>query len=338
MASSVLSQAFSFHAGSVRGIRAFACVAVCALFTGIARAENFPGRPIRLIIATSPSSAADIVGRIYAQALSADLGKQVIADNRAGAGGNLGAQIAAAAAPDGYTLLLATPAHVISFSMSRKPPYDLATDFAPVSQVSTGVYVIAANPLLAAESIGQLVAMAKARPGQINYASGGIGNATHLAVELFKTMAGIDVTHLPYQGAGPAMVALIAGEAQFAVANLTAVLPHLAGGKLTALAVTSAGRSSFLPQVLTVGESGVPGYEVTAWLGIMAPRGVPREVIAKLNANLVREASAPETKQFLAKVGAEPAAGPPAAFAAFIQTERAKWAQVIRSAGIAADQ
>jgi tripartite-type tricarboxylate transporter receptor subunit TctC len=300
--------------------------------------ENYPVRPIRLIVATSPSSAADIVGRIYAQALGADLGKPVIVDNRAGAGGNLGAQIVAAAAPDGYTLLLTTPAHVISSSMSRKPAYDLVRDFAPVSQVSTGVYVIAANPSLAAQSIGQLIALVKARPGQINYASGGFGNATHLAVELFKSMAGVDVTHLPYQGAGPAVVALIAGEAQFAAANLTAVLPHLASGRLAALAVSSAGRSSFLPQVPTVAESGVPGYEVTAWLGIMAPRGVSREVIAKLNATLVSEAAVPETKQFLAKVGAEPAAGSPTAFAAFIQTERVKWAQVIRRAGIAADQ
>ncbi len=318
-------------------MRAIACVAVYAAAGGVATGENYPVRPIRLIIATSPSSAADIVGRIYAQALSNDLGKTVIADNRAGAGGNLGAQIVAAAAPDGYTLLLTTPAHVISSSMSRKPAYNLAVDFAPVSQVSTGVYVIAANPSLGAQSISQLIALAKARPGQINYASGGIGNATHLAVELFKSMAGVDVTHLPYQGAGPAMVALIAGEAQFAAANLTAVLPHLASGKLTPLAVTGAGRSSFLPHVPTVAESGVPGYEVTAWLGIMVPRGVARGVIAKLNVNLVSEASSPETKQLLAKVGAEPAAGSISAFAAFIQTERAKWAQVIRRAGIAAE-
>ncbi len=315
---------------------AIACIVVmCTAASSIAIGETYPVRPIRLIIATSPSSAADIVGRIYAQALSIDLGKTVIADNRAGAGGNLGAHIVAAAAPDGYTLLLTTPAHVISSSLSRKSAYDLAVDFAPVSQVSTGVYVIAANPSLGAQSTGQLIALAKAKPGQLNYASGGVGNATHLAVELFKSMAGIEVTHLPYQGAGPAMVALIAGESQFAAANLTAVMPHLASGKLTALAVTGARRSSFLPQVATVAESGVPGYEVTAWFGIVAPRGVAREVIAKLNSKLVREALALETRQTLAKVGAEPAVGPPETFAAFIRTERVKWAQVIARAGIA---
>ena len=315
-------------------LRAIACVAICAPACGVAVGENYPARPIRMVVASSPSSAADIVGRIYAQALSADLGRQVIVDNRAGAGGNLGAQIVAAGSPDGYTLLLATPAHVISSSMSRKPAYELAADFAPIGQVSTGVYVIATNPSLGAQSIGQLIALAKARPGQINYASGGIGNPTHLAVELFRSMAGVEVTHLPYQGAGPAMVALIAGEAQFAAANLTAVLPHIASGKLIALAVTSVGRSSFLPQIPTVAESGVPGYAVTAWFGIVAPRGVAREVVAKLNAQLVREAAAPQTKQLLAKVGAEPATGSPAAFAAFIQAESAKWAQVIRRAGI----
>ena len=319
-------------------LRAFvACAAAFVAATGAARGEDFPVRPVRLLIASSPGSAADIVGRIFAQAMSVDLGKQVIADNRAGAGGNLGAQIAAGALPDGYTMFLATPAHVISSSLNRKPAYDLVRDFEPVSQLSSGVYVIAATPALAAQSISQLVALARARPGQINFASGGIGNATHLAVELLKSMAGFDAVHLPYQGAGPAIVALIGGEAQFAAANLTAVLPHLASGKLNALAVTSAGRSSFLPQVPTVSESGVPGYEVTAWLGILVPRGVPRAVVAKVNAHVVREANAPDTKKSLARVGAEPAAGPAAAYATFIQAEKTKWAQVIMKAGIAVD-
>jgi tripartite-type tricarboxylate transporter receptor subunit TctC len=302
-----------------------------------ASADEYPVRPIRLIVASSTSSAADIVGRIYAQALSRDLGRQLIVDNRAGAGGNLGAQIAAAALPDGYTLFLGTPAHVISSGMLRQPAYDLTRDFAPVAQVSTGVYVIASNPSLNLKNLRQFIALAKARPGQLNYASGGTGNATHLAVELFRTMAGIDVVHLPYQGAGPAMVALIAGEAQFAVANLTAALPHLGGGRLNALAVTSERRSSFLPQVPSAWEAGVTGYEVSAWFGMLAPNGVPRGVVATLNKALAAAAQAPEIRKTLANAGAEPAVDTPAHFAAFIRSEKAKWAQVIARAGIAAE-
>jgi tripartite-type tricarboxylate transporter receptor subunit TctC len=328
------------RAGLKYGVRALGAVAFFAailLADGPAHSEDYPSRPIRLIVASSPSSAADIVGRILAQSLGNDLGRQVIVDNRAGAGGNLGAQIAASALPDGYTLFLATPAHVISSNMSRRPLYDLQRDFVPISQVSSGVYVIAANPTLALQNIGQLIALAQARPGQINYASGGIGNATHLAVELFKTMAGIDVVHLPYQGAGPALVALIAGEAQFAVANLSAVLSHVGSGKLKVLAVTGGNRSSFVPQIPTVAESGVAGYEVTAWLGLLAPKGVSHGVVSKLNAVVVKAADAQETRTYLARAGAEPAAGPSGAFAAFIESERKKWAQVISKAGLASN-
>lgn len=314
---------------------AFAAAALVAATS--AWSDDYPERPIRLLVATSPSSAADIIGRIYAQSLSGDLGRQVIVDNRAGAGGNLGAQIAASAAPDGYTLFLATPAHVIHASLSRKPAYDLAADFVPVSKLSSGVYVIAANPALGARSIGQLIEMAKARPSQINYASGGVGNATHLAVELFAALATIKVTHLPYQGGGPALVALISGEAQFAVANLTAVLPHLGGGRLLALAVTSLNRSSFLPEVPSVAESGLRDYEVTSWFGVVAPKGTPRAAIAKLNAKLMRIAQTSATRQALAKSGAEPAAGSPAEFGSFLQKEKTLWAQVVKRTGIVAD-
>jgi tripartite-type tricarboxylate transporter receptor subunit TctC len=197
--------------------------------------------------------------------------------------------------------------------------------------------VVTANPALNVQNLRQFIALAKARPGQLNYASGGTGNATHLAVELFRTMAAIDVVHLPYQGAGPAIVALIAGEAQFAVANLTAALPHFSAGRLVPLAVTSEKRSSFLPQLPSAAEAGVAGYEVSAWFGVLAPRGVPRDVVAKLNALLVQAAQTPEIKKTLAVAGAEPAAGTPEQFAAFIRAEKTKWVQVINRAGIAVD-
>jgi len=321
----------------ISGVHVGAALALACLASVPAFAEEYPSRPIRLIVASSNSSAADIVGRIYAQALGHDLGRQFIVDNRAGAGGNIGAQIAASASPDGYTLFLGTPAHVISSGMMRKPTYDLTRDFAPVSQLSSGVYVITANPSLNVQNLRQFIALAKARPGQLNYASGGTGNATHLAVELFKSMTAIDVVHLPYQGAGPAIVALIAGEAQFAVANLTAALPHLGGGRLIALAVTSEKRSSFLPQVPSAAESGVSGYEVSAWFGMLAPKGVPRSVIAKLNASLVNAAQTPDIRRTLANSGAEPVTGTPEKFTAFILAEKTKWAQVISKAGIVAE-
>lgn len=310
------------------------CCAVLAISADSALSQSYPIRPLRIIVASSPSSAADVVARILAQHLSDDLGQQVIVENRAGAGGNIGAKIAAGAAADGYTVFLATPAHVISSGLSRKPGYDLAADFAPISQVSSGMYVIVVNPSVAVQSINGLVALAKSKPGRLNYASGGIGNATHLAVELFKSMAGIDMVHLPYQGAGPAMVALIAGESQLAFANLTAALPHIASGKLVALAVTGPNRSRLLPRLPTVAESGVPGYVVTAWFGVVAPKGVPKEAISKLNSGIVRGLLSPRIKALLEKEGAEPVGSTAADFAAFIQSEATKWAQAIRKSGV----
>ena len=313
------------------------CFAAFVFCSGPVCSQPYPARPIRLIVATSPSSAADIVARILAQHLSDDLGQQVIVDNRAGAGGNLGAKIAASAVADGYTLFFATPAHVISSGMSRKPTYSLAADFSPIGQVSSGLYVVAVNPAVGVRSISQLIALARSKPGQINYASGGIGNATHLAVELFKTMAGINIVHLPYQGAGPAMVALIAGESQMAIANLTAAFPHITSGKLVALAVTSSKRSGLLPQLPTVSESGVPGYEVTAWFGIVAPKGVPREAVSRLNTSMVKGLLLPRMRTLLEKEGAEPVGSAPDAFAAFVWSETTKWTQVIRKAGVSVE-
>lgn len=310
------------------------CFLAMGVFAGPALPQSYPIRPIRLIVATSPSSAADIVARILAQHLSDDLGQQVIVDNRAGAGGNIGAKTAVAAVPDGYTLFFATPAHVISSGMSRNPGYDLARDFSPISQVSSGMYVIVVNPAVDVRSVSQLIALARSKPGQINYASGGVGNATHLAVELFKSMAGIDIVHLPYQGAGPAMVALIAGESQMAIANLTAALPHITGGKLVALAVTGSKRSDLLPQMPTVSESGVTGYEVTAWFGVVAPKGVTKNVISRLNTSIVKGLASPRIRTLLEKEGSESVGSSPGAFAAFIKSETTKWTRVIEKAGV----
>ena len=307
---------------------------VLALFSATAWSQPYPSRPIRMIVASSPSSAADIVARILAQSLSKDLGQQVIIDNRPGAGANLGAEIAAKAPFDGYTLLWTTPAHAINSGLPRKASYDLARDFAPISQVSSGLYLIVVHPSVPARSVTDLMAFAKSKPGQLYYASGGVGNATHLAVELFKVMAGIDVVHVPYQGAGPAMTALLGGEAQLAIANLTAALPHVTSGRMLALAITSKRRSALMPEVPTVAESGLPGYEVTAWFGVVAPKNVSRSTISRLNSEIVKNVLSPNLKEILVKQGAEPVGSAPEAFAAFVQTEIAKWAKVIRNAKV----
>lgn len=308
--------------------------ATACVCCGAHAAESYPTRPLRLIVATSPASAADIVARILAEGVGRDLGQQIIIDNRAGAGGNLGAEIASRAPNDGHTLFFATPAHAINSALKLKPSYDFRRDFAPISQVSSGMYVLVVHPSIAARSVRDLVALAKAKPASLNYVSGGLGNATHLAVELFKRQAGVDIVHVPYQGAGPALTALIGGESQVGIQNLTAVLPHVNSGRLAALAVTSRNRSTLLPQVPTLIESGVRDYEVTAWFGVAAPRGVDRARIAKLNAAIVKAVHAPTVLAALARDGALAVGGTPEAFTTFIEAEVVRWRQAMRDAKI----
>lgn len=299
-----------------------------------AAAQSYPSRPIRLIAPSSPGSGVDIVARIVGQKLSENLKQQVVIDNRAGAGANLGAEIAAKATPDGYTLFMGTPAHAINTSLYRRLNYDIVKDFSPISLVTSGQYVLVVHPSLPARNVKELIALARARPGQLNYASAGNGNATHLAAELFKSLTKLNVVHVPYKGTGPALTDLIGGQVQLMFANLTAGLPHIKSGKLRALAATGTTRSPAAPDIPTMIESGVPGYTVTSWYGVLAPAATSQEIINRLNGEIARVMRSPDMKNRLAGEGAEPVSSTPAEFAAFIKTEIAKWGKVIRGAGI----
>ncbi len=321
----------------MRWVMKFAAVLACGLLLQSASAQSYPAKPVRLIAASSPGSAVDIVARIVAQKLTEQLGQQLIVDNRAGAGGNLGAEIAAKAAPDGYTLFMGTPAHAINTGLYRKLDYDLTRDFAPVSLVTTGQYVIIVHPSLPAKSVTELIALARARPGQLNYASAGSGNATHLAGELFKSLARVNLVHVPYKGTGPALTDLIGGQVQLMFCNLTAALPQVKSGRLRALAVTGAKRTATVPELPTVIEAGLPGYVVTSWFGVLAPAATPRDVIVRLNSELAQAMRSPDMRERLAGEGAEPTSSTPEQFAAFIKTEIAQWTKVVRDARISAE-
>ena len=312
-----------------------ACVA--ALGAVVANAQNYPTKPVRMVAASSPGSAVDIVARIVAQKLGEQLGQQVVVDNRAGAGGNLGAELAAKAPPDGYTLFMGTPAHAINTGLYRKLNYDLTRDFAPVSQVTTGAYVVVVHPSLPVKSIKELIALARAKPGQLNYASAGSGNATHLAGELFASKAQIKLVHVPYKRSGPAVTDLVGGQVQLMFANLVAALPQVKTARIRALAVTGHTRAAAAPELPTVSEAGVPGYVVTSWFGVLVPAATPREIVTRLNTELARTMSAPDVRERLASDGAEPQTGTPEQFGTFIRSEIAQWTKVVKDAGIVAE-
>ncbi|MDP2240394.1 MAG: tripartite tricarboxylate transporter substrate binding protein [Burkholderiales bacterium] len=314
----------------------------CALASGPALVQaadtlSYPVKAVRVIAPSSPGSGVDIVSRLVAQKLGANLGQQVVVENRAGAGGNLGAEVAAKAAPDGYTLFMATPSHAINPALYRKLNYDSIRDFAPVGLVMTGQYVLVAHPSLPAKSVKELVALARARPGQLNYASAGNGNATHLAGELLKSLARIDIVHVAYKGSGPALVDLISGQVHFMFPNLVNSLPHIASGRLRALAVTGAKRATAAPHIPTLIEAGVPGYTVMSWYGLLAPAGTPQAVVGRLNSELVKVLRSPDVKERLAGQGADPAEGTPEEFSAFLKEEIAKWGKVVKAANISAE-
>jgi tripartite-type tricarboxylate transporter receptor subunit TctC len=290
-----------------------------------------------MIAASSPGSAVDIVARIVAQKLGEQLGQQVVVDNRAGAGGNLGAELAARAAPDGYTLFMGTPAHAINTGLYRKLNYDLIRDFAPVSQVTSGQYVVIVHPSLPVKSIKELIALALAKPGRLNYASAGSGNATHLAGELFASKAHVKLVHVPYKGSGPALTDLVGGQVQLMFSNLTAAMPQVKTGRIRALAVTGPKRATAAPDLPTVIEAGVAGYTVISWFGVLVPVATPQGLVMRLNSDLARTMRAPDVRERLASDGAEPQTGTPEQFGAFLRSEIAQWTKVVKDAGIVAE-
>ena len=297
-------------------------------------AQQYPARAVRLIVASSPGSGVDIVARIVAQKASAGLGQQVIVDNRAGAGANLGAEIAAKSPPDGYTLLMGTPAHAINVSLYSGLSYDVIRDFAPVSLISTGQYVVIVHPSVPARTAKELIAIAKAKPGALAFGSAGAGNSTHLAGELFNSMAGIKMLHVPYRGSGPALIDLQSGQLQVMFANITAGLPFIRNQRVRGLAVTGPKRSSQAPDLPTVAEAAIPGYAVTSFFGVLAPTGTPAAVIAKLNGEFVKAAHSKDVQASLANEGAEAIGSSPEEFAAYIRAEIPRWTSAVKTAGL----
>ena len=297
-------------------------------------AQQYPVRSVRLIVASSPGSGVDIVSRIMAQKVSAGLGQQVIVDNRAGAGANLGAEIAAKSPPDGYTLFMGTPAHAINVSMYSGLNYDILRDFVPVSLVSTGQYVVIVHPSVPARTVKELIALAKAKPGALGFGSAGAGNSTHLAGALFNSMAGIKMLHVPYKGSGPALVDLMSGEIQVMFANITAGLPYIRTQRVRGLAVTGPKRSPQAPDLPTVAEAAVPGYAVTSFFGVLAPAGTPAAIVSKLNAEIVKAVHSSEVQASLAHEGAEPVGSTPEEFGAYIRAEIPRWTAAVKTAGL----
>lgn len=291
-----------------------------------------------MIVGSSPGGPIDFSARLAAQKLTEALGQSVVVDNRTGAGGTIGTEYVAKSAPDGYTLLMASAATLcITPNLYPKIPYNTLKDFAPISTVATVSYVVVVHPAIAAKSIQEFIALAKAKPGQLRFGSAGSGSVTHLAVELFKSMAGIDLVHVPYKGAGPAMIDLIGGQLDFMFDSVLTSTPLVKAGKLRALAQTGAKRSVVLPDLPTIAETALPGYEASTWFGLVAPAATPREIVAKLNAAIVKGLGHAETRQRLLGQGLEPIGNSPEEFGKLLREELPKWAKVVKISGAKVD-
>ncbi len=303
--------------------------AACALAQA-----NYPAKPIRIIVPVAPGGGTDFTARLVGQKLAEAWGQTVVVDNRPGAAGNLGVEIAAKAQPDGYTLVMPITSFPINPSLYAKLPFDTVKDLSPIVLVASAPLLLVVNPSVAAKSVSELVALAKAKPGQLNYANSGSGTTAHLAGELFKRMAGVDIVSVAYRGGGPAVIDLIAGQVQMYFSTIPAALPQVKAGKLRALAVTSSKRVPELPDMPTTSDSGLPGFEVVGWFGLFAPAGTPKPVITRLNGEIVKILNIPETRERLSGHGLIPGGGTPEELGAFLKAEIAKWGKVIKEAGI----
>jgi tripartite-type tricarboxylate transporter receptor subunit TctC len=300
-----------------------------------AGAQEYPTKPIRLVITYPPGGNTDLVGRALALKLGEFMGQQVVVDNRGGAGGVLGSMITAQSAPDGYTIMLGTSAGmVINPLLSRKLTYDPVRDFAPVSMVVIVPQLLVINPQLPVKNVRELIAFAKAKPGYLNAGSSGVGTPNHFGTELLKWLAGVDIVHVPYKGGAPALTDLLGGQIQMAFSSVPAVLPHIKAGRLVALGVGSAKRSPALPNIPTIAEAGVPGYEYSTWYGIFAPAKTPRTLIARLNTEIVKAMETPDIKDRFTALGGDPDPGTPEELRAYMANESAKWAKIIKAANI----
>ncbi len=304
--------------------------------SGFAAAQDYPTKPIRFIVPYPPGGGTDVVARILQEALAADLGQPIIIDNRGGAAGNIGTDLAAKAVPDGYTILFTLSSHTINPKLYDKLPFDVERDFVPVSLATLVPQILVAHPSVPANNVGELIALAKANPGKLNYASVGTGSPAHIAGELLKLRTGIDIVHVPYKGGGPAVIDTIGGQVQLAFVSMPAAWQHVKAGKLKALAVTSATRSLTAPDVPTIAET-VPGYVVDSWYGALAPAKTPPAAVARLNAAFAKVLEYPQVKERLLAQGAEAAPSSPAEFDRRIKDELAKWELVIKAANLRPD-
>ncbi|MBW7972084.1 tripartite tricarboxylate transporter substrate binding protein [Bradyrhizobium sp. BR 10289] len=323
----------------MRGVMRRTFLAACAavLFSGVALAQDYPSRPVKIIVPFPAGGSNDIIARIVAQKLTERNGQTFLVENRGGAGGNLGAEAVASAEADGYTLLLtAPPPLTINGSLYKKLPFDPAKAFAPIALIASVPIVLVVNPTVQAKNVGELIALAKAKPGTLNFGSSGIGSTNHLAGELLKSMAGIDIVHVPYRGAAPAMNDLLAGQIPFMFDNMPAVLPQVQGKAINAIAVAGAKRAEALPDVPTVAET-VPGFEASSWFGLVAPAKTPEPALAKLSGELETILKMPDVKKRLAELGAEPGTVFGSAFGQFIADETTKWGKLVKASGATVD-
>jgi len=309
-------------------------IAMCAMLaSGAAQSQNYPSKPIRFIVPFPPGGGNDIVGRIVAQKLAEGFGLSVVVDNRGGAGGTVGTEMAAKAPADGHTMLVNNISLAVNATLFPKLPYDTLKDLAPVTLVGRQPNIVVVNPSVPARSVRELLALAQAKPGQINYGSGGVGTASHLATELLKLMAKVDMVHVPYKGLGPALTDLMGGQIQLIISTLASALPQVRAGKLRALAVTTAKRSAFFPEIPSMDEAGVRGYEFSTWYGLLVPARTPRSIVDRLNQEMARVLGSGAVNDQFASQGLEAAHTSPQEFGVYLKSEVEKWAKVVKASG-----
>jgi tripartite-type tricarboxylate transporter receptor subunit TctC len=321
---------------STRGLlHAFVTMALATLITDSVLGEAYPTRPIHIVVPSSPGAGVtDIMARLVGQHLSVRIGQQIVIDNRPGASGIIGSEVVSRAAPDGYTLLMANVSLVVNPFLYPKMPYDALKDFIPVTMVNSAPMLLVVHPSVPAKSVTELIAYAKSHPAKLNYGSGGLGSTPYLAAELFKSLAGIDVVHVPYKGGAPALSDLVGGQVSFMIENMPGTMPYVRANNLRALAITSPQRSELAPELPTMAESGVPGYEMSGWNGLFAVKGTPPEIVAKLHSDVAKILRTAEVRQELAALGAEPVGDTPEEFAAFLKADMARWGKIIQDKGI----
>ena len=316
----------------------FRVLLACALmFAASAFAQSYPSRPIKIVVPYPPGGFNDTLGRTLAAKFTEDWGQPAVVENKPGANTLIGSDFVAKSPPDGYTLLVVAFPFAVTPSLIKSMPYDTIKDFAPVALAAQSPNLLVVNPTLPVKSVGELIALARAKPNSLSYASTGNGSSNHISMELFKSLAGVQIVHIPYKGSAPAVTDLLGGQVHLMFDNVPNVLPHVKAGKLVALGQTGTKRSALIADIPTVAEAGVPGYEVTVWFGLVAPAGTPREVVQKLNAEVLRILAMPDVRERFLAQGVEPAGGTPEQFSEHIRTQMAKWAKVVADAGVKAE-